>query len=113
MSEYGITLVFSDDQMREKYEPFAANTEERIQTLEKAHDLGIFTYVSLEPVWEPEQTFELIERTQDFADFYKVGKLNHNLRQNQINWAQFKSNVIYKLERLNKNYYIKNDLKKF
>jgi DNA repair photolyase len=111
LSEYGITLVFSDDQMREHYEPFTANTEERIRTLKKAHDFGIFTYVSLEPVWEAEQTLKLIDLTHEFVDFFKVGKLNHHPHQYDVNWKKFKEDVTIKLTDLEKNYYLKNDLK--
>lgn len=113
LSEYGATLVFTDETQRKIIEPFAAPTNERIASLEKAHNMGIFTYVSLEPVWEPEQTLELMELTSEFVDFYKVGKLNYSSQQANINWKQFKNDSIKKLDILNKKYYIKNDLQKY
>jgi DNA repair photolyase len=113
LSEYGATLVFINEDQRELIEPQAAPTLERIHSLKKAYDKGIQTYVSLEPVWESEQSLELIELTSDFVDFYKVGKLNYNIQQKNVNWKQFKTDVIKKLDELGKKYYIKKDLDKF
>jgi len=113
LSEYGTTLVFTDETWRKKIEPFAATTEERINSLKKAHELGIFTYVSLEPVWFPEQSLELIDMTEEFVDLYKVGKLNYHSQQSKVDWHQFLSDAKTKLESYNKKYYIKYDLKKF
>jgi len=112
LSEYGATLVFSDEKMREEIESGAASTEERLNALKKAHDLGIYTYVSLEPVWFPEQSLDLIDKSHEFVDFYKVGKLNYNQQQNNVDWVIFREDVIEKLEVYGKKYYIKEDLRK-
>ncbi|MGA9140740.1 MAG: radical SAM protein, partial [Methanocella sp.] len=93
LSEYGVTLVFTDETWREKIEPYAAKTTERIASLKKAHDRGIYTYVSLEPVWFPEQTLEIIDLTHNFVDLYKVGKLNYNKQQYNVNWHDFLEKV--------------------
>ena len=110
LSEYGVTLVFSNEIFRQRIEPFAAATNERIEALEKAHEMGIFTYVSLEPVWFTEDTLRLIDLTHDIVDFYKVGKLNHHPQANNINWKRFKEDVTAKLDSYDKDYYIKQDL---
>jgi len=110
LSEYGNTLVFTDEKYQKEIEMGAARTEERIDSIKKAHDLGIFTYVSLEPVWIPAQSLELIDLTKDFVDFYKIGKLNYNPQQNNVNWSKFKRDLIDKLERYQKKYYIKKSL---
>ena len=113
LSEYGATLVFTDENLRSKIEPFAANTEERIESLKIAHELGIFTYVSLEPVWTAAQALELVDRTYEFVDLFKVGKLNYNKQQKEVDWKQFRSDIISKLKSYDKNFYIKKDLKDF
>jgi len=114
LSEYGTTLVFLDEFERQNIEQYAASTEERIRILRKAHSLGLFTYVSLEPVFYPEQSLEIIDKTYSFVDMYKIGKLNHFKEyQNNIDWSKFKREVISKLNQLNKDYYIKNDLNKY
>lgn len=113
MSEYGATLVFTDESLRSKIEPFAASTEERIESLKVAHKLGIFTYVSLEPVWTATQALELVDRTYEFVDFFKVGKLNYNKQQKEVDWKRFRSDIMSKLKSYDKNFYIKKDLKDF
>ncbi len=111
--KYGATLVFADDAEALKREPGAAPTSGRIAALKKAHDLGIKTWVSLEPVFSCADTLELINRTHKFVDEYKVGILNHHPHSKTINWHKFKIDVIEKLESLKKPYYIKKDLLKY
>ncbi len=113
LSEYGASLVFIDERTRMQMEPGASPTQERINALKKAHKLGIFTYVSLEPVWFPEDTLKLIDETHKFVDLYKVGKLNYNAQQKNVDWKKFRLNVIDKIERYGNEYYIKKDLEKF
>lgn len=113
LSEYGTTLVFVDESYRKINEPEAATTEERISSLKKAHARGIFTYVSLEPVWFPADALKLIDLTHKFVDFYKVGKLNYNTQQHNVDWKKFREDVISRLEKYEKKYYIKKDLEKY
>lgn len=113
LSEYGTSLVFIDEVNRLEMEPGASSTQERINALKKAHKKGIFTYVSLEPVWFPEDALKLIDETNKFVDFYKVGKLNYNPQQKNIDWKKFRLDVIDKIEKYGNKYYIKKDLEKF
>lgn len=110
---YGATLVFTNEETRKTIEPNAAPTEERIDALKKAHDMGIFTYVSLEPIWVPEQSLEIIDRTHEFVDHYKVGKLNYNAQQRSVDWNKCHKDIVARLESYDKDYYIKKDLLKF
>ena len=110
LSSYGVTLVFTDEKLREEVEPNAASTEERITALKKAHEMGIPTFVSLEPVWEIEQTLDLIDLTHGFVDFYKVGKLNYNKQNKTVDWQKFKKDVVSKFEKYENKYYLKKSL---
>ena len=110
---YGASLVFTDEEMRKAIEPNAAPTKERIEALKKAHDMGIFTYVSLEPVWSPEQSLEIIDRTHEFVDHYKAGKLNYNAQQRAVDWSKYHKDVVALLESYDKDYYIKKDLRRY
>lgn len=111
LSQYGVTLVFTDEKLRCEIEPFAASTEERIESLKKAHGLGISTFVSLEPVWTSEQALELIDLTHEFVDLFKVGKLNYDKQQKNVDWKKFKSDVVAKLNNYKKEYYLKKELR--
>lgn len=113
LSEYGTSLVFTNEDIRAQMEPGASSTHERINALKKAHKRGIFTYVSLEPVWFPEDALRLIDETYKFVDFYKVGKLNYHAQQKNIDWKKFRCDVIDRIEKYGNEYYIKKDLEKF
>ncbi|AKB85405.1 radical SAM protein [Methanococcoides methylutens] len=110
LSSYGSTLVFTDETMRKEIEPNAAPTNERIESLKKAHEMGIRTFVSLEPVWDPVQTLEIIDLTHEFVDLFKVGKLNYNKQHKNVDWVQFKEDVVQKLEEYGNKYYLKQSL---
>ncbi|MEN6293380.1 MAG: radical SAM protein [Methanobacterium sp.] len=111
LSEYGATLVFTDEELRSKIEPFAASTTERISSLKKVHELGIRTFVSLEPVWDAKQTLELIDLTHECVDLYKIGKLNYHPQQKETNWREFKRDVLSKLQFYKKDYFFKKELR--
>jgi DNA primase large subunit len=108
---FGVTLTGCDT-----WEPGAPTTEERIRALKEAHDRKIPTWVSFEPVIDPEKTLELIKRVRPYVDDLaniKIGKLNtkpHNPkevkdRESQIDWAKFYRDVD------GHGYTIKDDLK--
>jgi DNA repair photolyase len=108
---YATTLTFTDEAMEKQYEPYAAPNSERLEALKYYHDIGLKTWVSIEPVVDPAQSLELIRKSADFVDLYKVGKLNHV--KNETNWEDFYTSATRLLEELKKPYYIKEDLKKW
>lgn len=112
-SKYGVTLTFLNDNNSVKYEPYTSLPQERIRTLKKAKQAGIQTWVSLEPVIDPQQSLEIIHKTHDFVDMFKIGKWNHDKKANEINWKNFGNKAIALMEKYNKEYYIKKDLAKY
>lgn len=118
LSRYGTTLVFVGFKESGIYEPDAPSSFERMITLRKAHEQGIRTWVSLEPVINPKQTLDLIHLTHDYVDEYKIGKLNHNKELEQkidreYGWRRFTQEAIELLEKYGKKYYIKDSLREF
>ena len=111
--QYGVTLVFASDAESLQREPGAAPTSERIETLKKAHELGIKTWVSFEPVYYAADAHKLIEQTAEFVDLFKVGKLNYRPEAKDVNWSQFAHDVNDQLDEIGVDYYIKDDLRKF
>ncbi len=107
---YATTLVFDNEEDRKEYELNAAPTRERIEALIIMHTAGIKTWVSLEPVYYPAQTLNLIYLTRLYVDLYKVGKLNYV--ENHVDWHEFKNDVVEVLQSLGKEYILKEDLKK-
>ncbi|HPJ13129.1 MAG TPA: radical SAM protein [Caldisericia bacterium] len=107
---YGATLVFADDAEARCIEPGASPTSERIAALNIAHDLGIKTWVSFEPVYHVEDVHTMIDQTKDFVDLFKVGKLNYV--KTDIDWTEFAQDVKAHLEQTGVEYYLKDDLRK-
>jgi len=96
--KFGTTLCFSDDGHREYWEPFAASITDRIKAIMTARMRGIYTWVSLEPVVEPDQALTLIECLDGYVDFWKVGKLNGRDAETkdierEIDWPKFRKEV--------------------
>ncbi len=108
--KFGVTLTTDSEKTSKEWEPGASHPQERINSLIEAWTLGIETFVSFEPVVDPQAVFRLIDKTYEFVDFYKVGKLNHNNFEKSIDWVWFRKAVIEKLESLDKRYMIKKDL---
>lgn len=112
--ELGVTVCFVDDSIRQEWEPHASPVEDRFRILKEAHEMGIYTWVSLEPVIDPEQALEVIKRAAPFVNFWKVGKLNHMKEvEDKVDWHKFYVDVVALLDSLQAKYYIKEDLKKY
>ncbi len=109
---FATTLTTLDDAMSLEWESGAALPLERIDTLWRFHEAGIPTWVSLEPVIDPEITKEIIQDTHAFVDEYKVGRLNYHPRAKEIDWPKFAREVVELLESLGCRYYVKEDLRK-
>ena len=109
----GVTLSFSKDKSRREWEPNASSVKSRLSILKKAHDMGIYTWVSMEPVIVPKEALEVVSIAHDFVDFWNVGKLNHNkIVEKTVDWPKFRNDVIALLEHYGCRYYIKEDLAK-
>jgi DNA repair photolyase len=80
-NEYGITLVSLNENFRREYEPFSASYTDRINSLRALHQLGMKTWVSLEPYPTPNiinQDFTKILESINFVDKIIFGRLNYN-----------------------------------
>lgn len=112
-THFGVTMVFSRESDREHWEPGASMIGEREEALKEAHELGIRTWLSIEPVIYPVQALEVIRRNS-FVDRFKVGKLNHMPEiEATVNWSAFLDDLMPVLESTGREWYIKNDLWKF
>lgn len=109
---FGVTLTNLGSALSLKWEPGAALPDARISSLHRAHEKGIKTWVSLEPVLYPEVTLEIIRQTHDFVDVFKVGTLNYHPHRKSIDWRAFAIDVKNLLTELRCEYYLKEDLRK-
>jgi DNA repair photolyase len=119
---FATTLTFLDADQSRRWEPGAALPFERMETIKRFDQAGIFTWVSLEPVIEPETSLDLIRLTHPFVSAYKIGTLNHHPLAKTIDWREFAFDAVELLDSLGygrqmdpdklgiSEYYIKKDL---
>jgi DNA repair photolyase len=110
---FATTLTSVDPAISLEWEPGAALPDDRLQTLETFHNRGIYTWVSLEPVFDTEATLEIIQQSHTFVDLYKVGRINYHRLAKEIDWSEFTERVIKLLMRLGARHYIKRDLQPY
>jgi DNA repair photolyase len=108
--KFGVTLTTILSVDSAEWEPWAQMPGERMAALKRAHDLGLETWVSLEPVINPEWTIKLMEMTRGFASHYKVGKMNYHPHAKTINWQKFGWDIKRRMDELGVKYYLKRDL---
>lgn len=108
---FGSSIVFWDQEYADYWEPNAAPITDRIAAIEQAHSRNIPTWVSLEPVIDPNQALKVIQELHPIVDHWKVGKLNHHKEVEQhVDWLRFREDVTALLNDLNADYYLKNSL---
>jgi len=110
---FATTLTFLNRADSEQWEPHAALPASRLKAIALAHARGIATWISLEPVIDPEQTLEIIRRTHEYVDLFKVGTLNHHELAKTIDWPAFARRAVDLLQECGASYYIKNDLRRY
>jgi DNA repair photolyase len=110
--KFGSTIIFRCEELRKEWEPNAPSIQSRYEAVKIAHDNGIYSWVSIEPVVNTEESLKVIDDLIDIVDYWKVGKLNHYKSvEETIDWTKFYNDVIKLLN--GKEYLIKKDLLKF
>jgi len=108
---FGSTLTFADADKSLEWEPKAAEPLGRIQAIVEAHERGIKTWVSLEPVIKTQDAINFVHDLHRHVDLWKIGRWNYDLRAEKIDWGRFGRNIESILKILKCNYYIKEDLR--
>ena len=107
---FATTMTFLDEARSLQWEPGAALPADRVATMQQFHAAEIPTWISLEPVLDPEAALAIILETHGFVDLYKVGRLNYHPLAKTIDWRQFAHDAVDLLESLGCAYYLKKDL---
>lgn len=107
---FASTLTSLDDDFSTKWERGAALPHDRINTLKKFHDAGIFTWVSLEPTIDIESSLQIVKETHEFIDLYKIGRVNYLPITKTTNWQDYTLRMVDLCQRLEVRHYIKKDL---
>lgn len=96
---YGVTLDGKD----------GTNVLHRYLGLRRAHDMGINTWVSFEPVLDADIVLTAIEAVAPFVDKVKIGKLNYH--HSDIDWKKFGNEAERLCRSLGLDYMIKDSLR--
>jgi DNA repair photolyase len=110
---FASTLTSLDNDFSQKWERGAASPFSRIATLERFHNAGIFTWVSLEPTLDTASSLAIIERTHEFVDLYKIGRANYLPMTYTTDWEAYTGAILELVNRLGVKHYIKKDLQKY
>lgn len=107
--KFGTTLLFWDEDRKERWEPNSPSIINRCTAILNANAAQIYTWVSVEPVINPTEALMLILELRDTVDHFKIGKINyHKYIEDKIDWRRFRRDVEALL--FEKNYYLKKDL---
>ncbi len=114
IDNFGETIIFMSEEMRRKWERNAPPIRDRVEAMKTASQMGIKTWVSLEPVIDPEEALMVVRKLGDYVDMWKVGKLNHYPDyENTVDWLKFYTRLIATFDEMgisDERYYIKKDL---
>jgi len=110
---FATSLVFTDDADRQQWEPHAAPVQDRIDAIRRAHEAGIPTWVSIEPVIDPAQALDIIRDLSGSVDAWKVGKLNHHAHAQTVDWQAFADELLPTLQASGRPYLVKDSLHKY
>lgn len=83
---------------------------DRIKTFYEAKKNGIKTWISFEPVVNPDGVLNAIKLLGKVADKVKIGKLNYH--HSDTNWKEFGQQAEHLCKGLGIDYYIKDSLRK-
>lgn len=116
----GMTIVSDNEEFRKKFEPNAITINIRIRALKTIHDMGGFTWVSLEPYPTPAIWKQDIEKVLDkinFVDFMVFGKFNYDHRASTPEAKIFYRDMVKIFEDYCKiyhiHYWVKSDTRQF
>jgi len=110
--EFATTICFLDENMRQKLEPNASTISERLDVLAAMKGKGLSTWVSLEPVVDPEEALKVIDALIGKTGKIKVGTVDKRWDKDlheKIKWAEFLEKALIKLHG-KQTYYIKHGM---
>lgn len=110
-ASFGQTIVFYKAEDHMKWEPNTADFFDRMKAAKIAHDFGIRTWISMEPVIDPAQPLDIIEYLYPIVDHWKIGKINHHPElEKHVDWLQFRTQLLDLLQDINADFYLKKSL---
>jgi len=107
----GVSMVWDVARDSLEWEPNAPTVDDRSVSLMNAHEEGIYTWLSVEPVLKPRAALDVIENVQPWVNEFRVGKINHNKRLEEgVDWQEFTDDVYVLLLETGRSFVIKESL---
>lgn len=106
---FGTSLVFLDEDLAAHWEPGAATVQDRITAL-RTISYEIPTWISLEPVIDPQQALKVIKDLNPYVDHWKIGKINYWPGIN-VDWVAFREEATELLDKVGADYMFKKSLR--
>lgn len=110
---FASTLTSLDDTFSQKWERGAALPMDRINTLKKFYEAGIFTWVSLEPTLDTESSKAILKATHKFVNLFKIGRANYLPITHNTDWQSYTHAMVDICNKLQIKHYIKKDLQPY
>jgi DNA repair photolyase len=110
---FASTLTSLDDRFSKKWERNAQLPGDRIATLRRFHEAGIFTWVSLEPTLDCESSLQVVQETHEFVDLFKIGRVNYLPMTKTTDWRSYTLKMVELCQRLGAAHYVKLDLQPY
>jgi DNA repair photolyase len=110
---FASTLTSLDDAFSLKWERGAALPGDRITALKKFHRRNIYTWVSLEPTLDCDSSLQIIKRTHEFVDLYKIGRVNYLPMTKTTDWQDYTERMMALCSKLGVTHYFKKDLQQY
>jgi DNA repair photolyase len=84
--KFGCTIACNEKTRRET-EPNAESIYNRFTALQRARSMGIYTWVSVEPIFKPLEALAIISMLKGRVDEFKIGKINyHSELEKAVDW---------------------------
>jgi len=108
---FGTSLSFIHQKFANEWELNAPIIEDRIEAIRIAHGKKIKTWVSLEPVINPDEAFQTLAFLHRWVRHWKIGKINHWPElEAKVDWIDFREKVKEFMEAVGGDYYLKKSL---
>ena len=111
-ARFGVTMAVHKQASGVLWEPNTDGIYSRFVALRAAHDFGIDTWVSMEPVIYPQEAMDILDGLAFWVDHIKIGKINHFPgHEKAVDWVKFRKEVTDYLVEWEIDYYIKESLR--
>lgn len=110
---FGTSLVWWWNSDMRGWEPGAAEVQDRIEAVRVAHEMGVRTWLSIEPIIKPVAALQIVTSLAGMVDEFRLGKLNHHPAAAQVDWHEWAPRLLRACQESGRSYLIKESLRPY